>query len=140
MGNTILTSNDVDFANVVDLIGGHSTYNPPLQSTFNPRYGMVTGQCPQAHGKFDSTSILWNKDRWQWVHSEQSGCMAMLGNVYTIQRFKHIASCQTLLVVGAHYPRGYAVDAELVKALQGLLDPNVPVLFMADANMEATGD
>merc|ERR1712113_346410 len=68
--------------------------------------------------------------------------MAMHGNVYTIQRFKHIASCQTLLVVGAHYPRGYAVnavDAELVKALQGLLDPSVPVLFMADANMQAVG-
>lgn len=151
--NKMLTGHDVDFANVVELDANHkmlagqdvefandtvleatSRYKPPLH------YRMMTDQCPG--GNSDTVSIIWNADRWQWVHSEQTGCMVTLTNVYTIQRFKHVASSQCLLVVAAHYPSGFAVnavDAELVKALQQAMDPNVSVLVMADVNTAPVG-
>jgi len=152
--NKMLTGHDVDFANVVELDANHNMlasqdvdfanatelvankYTPPLH------YRMMTYQCPGTQGHSDSVSIIWNADRWQWEHSEQTGCMVTLTNVYTIQRFKHIASSQCLLVVAAHYPSGIAVnavDVELVKALQGAMDPNVAVLVMADVNTAPVG-
>lgn len=131
--NKMLTGHDVDFASIVEL-DANSKYKPP------PHYRMMTDRCPG--GNSDTVSIIWNADRWQWVHSEQTGCMVTLTNVYTIQRFKHVASSQRLLVVAAHYPSGFAVnavDADLVKALQGAMDPDVSVLVMADVNTAPVG-
>jgi len=127
---------------------------------YKPRSGWdiaVTSKCEAP----DSTVLIYNSDRWIDLgvlpFKEATGmCMVTTpksDRPFATQVFKHKVSSQKILVVGAHYPHPSLSttnsDGELKRAIElemqrmketGQLKEteNLPVLFMADTNVEAT--
>jgi hypothetical protein len=142
----VLKQFDVDFANIVML-------NEDKQKPqFKPKSGWniaVTAKCQAP----DSTVLVYNSNRWldlgEFPAQPVNICMTVNSysksdRPFAIQAFKHKASSQTMLVVGAHYPHPSLATAnadnhlKLVIEAYKTLHGDAPVLFMADTNMEAT--
>mmetsp|Transcript_98573 Transcript_98573/g.287583 ORF Transcript_98573/g.287583 Transcript_98573/m.287583 type:complete len:177 (+) Transcript_98573:262-792(+) len=93
---------------------------------------MIVSNCTNGSEELDSTTLIYQKERWQLVGDAQLLCLSSGKHAAIIANFNSAVGGTSLTVIGAHF--GLPNFWDIPNLYKKLGSPRYDVLFMGDTN------